>query len=666
MSRTCRMHPALAVAALLALAAVPAAAQAPRITKLGDASVRTDSLLKLAIDPKERPDDATHLILDDGVIILDAQGKGTRTFRQVRQVLKREAIEESAEHSWGYLPEREAFVLNWARVYSRSGKLVSAKPAVVQEGEIPAREIAPVYQKQRVYRMSLAGVTEGSIIDISWSYKVTSPSRAGDFLEGWRLHAGTSVARSRYVVELPAAMDAKLVARNMGMEPKVQQLKAVGRSPARVVRMWAAADIPKLEPEPLAADSNDVVGTVTLAGTGTWEDVGRWYAGLAKGRDSLTPAVTAKLRELVKDARTQEDSIRAIHRWVAQDIRYVSVSLGLGGYQPRTPQAVMADGFGDCKDKATLFVAALRWMGVPAWPVLLNAIGRVDTAFVSINQFNHVIAALDRGRGAEFADLTADLVPFGELPPNVAGQFGLVVRDLQRIDRVTLPDGGPAANSTVETIAGTLTPTGQLTVALTQSGTGAGLLRLRAQFPDGVDAKAREGFAKAAAQNFFANATPDSLLVSEGRDFTQAPRFALFFKAPQVAKRAGDSWILTLKPPAMGRSFAQLADAIERKTPRRFPIDLRDTFGRTTSVTESRIRLPDGWTAQLPDGVKAVGAPGTFEVTYAQEGNTLVVRRTLRPADRGVVLPPSAAGEVLAWLREAAKDETDFVVLRPR
>jgi transglutaminase-like putative cysteine protease len=53
----------------------------------------------------------------------------------------------------------------------------------------------------------------------------------------------------------------------------------------------------------------------------------------------------------------------------------VSLSLGIGGYQPRTPASVLETQYGDCKDKATLFVALARRMGVNAFPVLLSSGG---------------------------------------------------------------------------------------------------------------------------------------------------------------------------------------------------------------------------------------------------------------------------------------------------
>ena len=98
------------------------------------------------------------------------------------------------------------------------------------------------------------------------------------------------------------------------------------------------------------------------------------------------------MKSVLANSKSLDDSIRALHKWVAQDIRYVAVELGRGGYVPRTPETVVRTGFGDCKDKAMLFLAALRKIGVTGYPVLLNISGAERKETPSLGQFNHMSA----------------------------------------------------------------------------------------------------------------------------------------------------------------------------------------------------------------------------------------------------------------------------------
>src|SRR3954454_23660402 len=112
------------------------------------------------------------------------------------------------------------------------------------------------------------------------------------------------------------------------------------------------------------AHSNGVYMSILLGGDTTWQQIAHWYHGLEEGRYALTPEVEAKVAEVVKDARTLDDSLRAVHRWVAQDFRYVSLSQRLGVPERRLPAALLQTQYWDCKDKATLFIAVARRMGV--------------------------------------------------------------------------------------------------------------------------------------------------------------------------------------------------------------------------------------------------------------------------------------------------------------
>jgi hypothetical protein len=110
------MYGRTALVLLLAAAASasPVSAQAPKITQQGDPTVKSDTIYKLAVNPKDHPEETAVFLLDDGVVRLEADGRGTQTFRQVIQVLKQEAVENYNEWSFGYAPGHEKFTLNFS------------------------------------------------------------------------------------------------------------------------------------------------------------------------------------------------------------------------------------------------------------------------------------------------------------------------------------------------------------------------------------------------------------------------------------------------------------------------------------------------------------------------------------------------------------------------
>src|SRR6185312_11058909 len=146
------------------------------------------------------------------------------------------------------------------------------------------------------------------------------------------------------------------------------------------------------------------------------------------------------------------------------------------------PDSTIATGVGDCKDKATLFIAAAQHLGLTAYPVLLNSEGLSDTSMVSIGEFDHVIAAMPKAGPAKYAylDLTTDALPSGELPPSYQGEFGLVVLPNGKSEDITFPQDSAAAMTT--TFDGEIDTTGTLFGRLSYLARGSAETGLRSEF----------------------------------------------------------------------------------------------------------------------------------------------------------------------------------------
>ncbi len=641
-------------ATLLLLTGPTLLAQAPRITAAGDPSVRSDSIYALAVTPSEYPDDPFIYLLDDGVLRYEADGRGTRTYRQVVQILTQDGVETWAEQSFGYEPGHQKLTVNWVRVLRPDGSVVSDAPTLVQDADIPATMGNPVYTDQKVKRMSLRGVAPGTLVDFSYTLEEQKPWLAGDFYRTWSVHTSRLVRRSRYLVDLPASLTPHIVERNL---LTARRTTTAGN---RRTYLWASTDVPAIRTEEFAADSNGIYSSIEVGGAISWADIGRWYAGLARGRETLTPELRTELAGIVADARSAEDSLRAVHRWVAQDFRYVSVALGVGGYQPRTPAEVRAAGYGDCKDKATMFVALARAMGFTANVVLLNAGAAVERMVPAIEQFNHAIAVVDRPAGRTFVDLTSDLTPWGELPPSDQGQFALVVQPDGRTEETILPEDPARRNLSETRIAGDLTADGLADVHYLERAEGTRQYGLRGMFTAPLDSTRRAAFARSLATGMFPGGVGDSLQIFDGRDLQADVAVSMHIARGQAGRRSGTTMILNLPFSHMG-GLADAATALEEKGQRRFPIDAARVIGPIAGLSEFSLTLPAGWQAHLPAPVTVDGVWGSYSASFTQAGRVLTVTRKLEGA-RGVY-PPSAVGSLIAWLRAVAADDAPFVVL---
>jgi hypothetical protein len=327
------------------------------------------------------------------------------------------------------------------------------------------------------------------------------------------------------------------------------------------------------------------------------------------------------------------------------------------------PAEVVRTRSGDCKDKATLLVALARKMGFEAHPVLLSSSGGVEVTLPSVRQFDHEIAALRQDGKWTFLDLTADVVPFGQIPPSYQGEFGLVVFDDGSVEEVTFPKTTPAENVRDVTLTGEIHDDGSLSGWYTEKALGNLQYQLRGALSQQFSDKDLERLKDAVASSVIDGATGDSLSIFDGRDLHAVPEIEVHLDAERAARRNGSSgYVFTV--PLMSAGDPSVVTRLEKEVGnRRYPIDVGAVIGPVTSNSEVVVTLPEGWTAELPPNVRADSDFGSYESEYSQTGRTLRIAR--RISGREGTEPKEKLPELIDWLKKLADDDVTFIVLKP-
>jgi len=141
----------------------------------------------------------------------------------------------------------------------------------------------------------------------------------------------------------------------------------------RRIYLWTVKNfVPNRSKRQNDEDLEDEAPDVQLSSFTDWQQIATWYAKLQSERAVPDDAVKAKAVELTRGATSEEEKTRRLYDFVAQDIRYVSLSFGIGRYQPHPASEVLHNGYGDCKDKHTLLQALLAAEGIKSNPVLIH------------------------------------------------------------------------------------------------------------------------------------------------------------------------------------------------------------------------------------------------------------------------------------------------------
>ena len=227
----------------------------------------------------------------------------------------------------------------------------------------------------------------------------------GWFWGGMSFQTTSPILASKYHLRVPKGLKFKWKAYNCDIEP------AISDEGEATIYSWKHAETPAIQPEIEMASLEDVIPKFGYSSVPSWDEVAEWYNNLAKDRYEADDAIKALAEQLTANLTEREDKIKAIYHFVASQIRYLGIEYGVGAYQPKHAKEVLKYRYGDCKDKTTLLISMLRYLGIEAFPVMINAFPheKIDVDMPSPGQFNHVIAvcgklATDSGRGLDKLD----------------------------------------------------------------------------------------------------------------------------------------------------------------------------------------------------------------------------------------------------------------------
>ena len=229
-----------------------------------------------------------------------------------------------------------------------------------------------------------------------------------------------SVQHASYQLIYPAAIPPRYKVLNIDAKPR-QERTADGFESLT----WEFKNVLPITFEPLSS-WRDVVPQIMAAPTKfefdgyagnmqTWDEFGRWISSLNKGRNVLPEETKQKIKQLTAGLKTNEEKTKAIYEYMQNKTRYVSIQLGIGGFQPFEASVVDQTGYGDCKALSNYTIALLDVAGIKANYALIMA-GKNASKMITdfpCSQFNHAIAFVPNGADTLWLECTSQTNPFG-------------------------------------------------------------------------------------------------------------------------------------------------------------------------------------------------------------------------------------------------------------
>ena len=167
----------------------------------------------------------------------------------------------------------------------------------------------------------------------------------------------------------------------------------------------------KIAPEKFSYDG--VEGQFT-----NWNDLGKWiYDKLLINRQDISQATAEYVLQLTKDITDPKLKAKKIYEYMQGRTHYVSIQVGIGGYQPFLASDVDRLNYGDCKALVNYTRALLKIVGIESYYcVVMGEHERKMSLmpdFASMDQANHIILCIPFKNDTTWSDCTSETIPFG-------------------------------------------------------------------------------------------------------------------------------------------------------------------------------------------------------------------------------------------------------------
>ncbi|OQY95938.1 MAG: hypothetical protein B6D37_04050 [Sphingobacteriales bacterium UTBCD1] len=245
-----------------------------------------------------------------------------------------------------------------------------------------------------------------------------------------------SVEFSQFSMICPEEYKFRFRSFNYPGEPEVSTDKG------KVVTRWSVHDLPAFLEEPNSPYQNEITPCIYFAPTdfqvdnysgnmNSWQDFGRFVYALKQGRDVLPDNVKTKVHQLSDGITDIKKKIQILYEYMQKHTRYVSIQLGIGGWQPFDATYVANKGYGDCKALTNYMYSILKEAGIPSFYTLVKA-GRNSRPILDdfpSQQFNHVILSVPVSGDTVWLECTSQTLPSGYLSDFTCNRKALLINE---------------------------------------------------------------------------------------------------------------------------------------------------------------------------------------------------------------------------------------------
>jgi hypothetical protein len=446
------------------------------------------------------------------------------------------------------------------------------------------------------------------------------PPMKGHFYDIVPFWTEAPVLSKVYIVSIPNTK--KVQYRVYNGKLNVQEVKGVEKT----TYTFSMANILPLKPEANMLAPSDVATKLLISTASDWQEKSKWFYNVNEDYKSFesSPEIDKKVKEILTGSTSESDSISRLTHWVADELRYLGLSMGKGeGFTLHKGSINFRDRLGVCKDKAGMLITMLRAAGFESYPAMTMAGSRIDR--IPADQFNHCVTIVKRKKGT-LQPLDPTWVPFvREVWSSAEQQQNYLPGIPAGSDLLETPVSDPLNHFVKISASSELKKDGTLTGEITVTAEGQSDAALRRMFTGSI-----KSMWKSNVENELLKIAPQSRILnsSYGDDpynhLSGPICLKIKYEIPEYATATDKELIFTPLAASGIFSAAMRHLTIDTKQEsKNYPF--RDGCSRDIQITD-QITLPGNYQiAWSPKIEKVDGSGASFEAAYVMKGNQLML-----------------------------------------
>ena len=385
----------------------------------------------------------------------------------------------------------------------------------------------------------------------------------------------------------------------------------------------------------------------------TWKELGDFDNLLAKNRDVLPENVKQEVQQLVSGISDPILKTKKIYEYLQSKTRYISIQLGIGGWQPFEAKQVASTGYGDCKALSNYTQALLKNVGIESHYVSISAGAgqrEIQADFPS-QQFNHAIVCVPMKTDTIWLECTSQDNPFGYLGTFTSDRYALLATP-QGGKLIRTPSYKPTDNQQIRKIEVALADDGNATAEALTTFTGT----LQESYASIKTQLSPEDQKKALYKTIeIPSFELNNFSIQEEKKRNPSATVKLSLAVRKCASKSGTRMFLNPNLMSVENSIPPVSDK-----PRVHEVELRNTYTETDSVSYV---LPKNIQVEAkPEIVKFESKFGSYFADFQiKDGKLLYLRKFVRNKGK---FPPTAYVEMIDFYKKIAKADKMQVVLK--